>query len=101
VTTAVAHPDLELMLSDDVDRKCDLRRLSPDKQRWVNCENPAAWIFRLRLQCGHRPKTRTILVCQECCDSVLGEVPADKQPMILCPAQKCTSAAKILSVEPL
>jgi hypothetical protein len=32
---------------------------------------------------------------------VLGEVPADKQPVILCPAQKCTSAAEILSVEPL
>jgi hypothetical protein len=100
VTTAVAHPDLELMLNAEADRPCDLRRLSPEEQ-WVNCKNPAAWIFRLRLTCRHRPKTRTILVCQECCDDVLGEVPADKQPVILCPAQKCTSAAEILSVEPL
>jgi hypothetical protein len=100
VTTAVVHPDLELMLSVDVDRKCELRRLSPEKQ-WIGCENPAAWILRLRLQCGHRPDRPTILVCQECFNDILGEVPAERQPVILCPANSCAIAAKILSVEPL
>jgi hypothetical protein len=90
------------MLSDDVDRKCDLRRLSPDKRQWVNCENPAAWIFRLRLQCGHRPDRPTILVCQECSDDILGE-PSEgsSQRMILCARARCSIAAEIASVEPL
>jgi hypothetical protein len=95
------HPDLELMLSDhDVDCKCDLLRLSPEK-RWIGCENRAAWIFRLQLVCGHRPDRKVILVCQECYDDILREAPAGQRLVILCPVPDCSMAAEILSVESL
>lgn len=96
--------DLEALLDGDAaaDRTCDLRRRSDDRSKWLECENPAAWIFRVHLPCGHRAERKTILVCQQCCDDVLGEVPDDQEPrLILCSKPSCPYAAEILSVEPL
>lgn len=104
MTTQIAPPDLEALLDDPVDgdnRTCDLLLLDRQARKWVRCNRPAEWILRTRLSCNHPPQSRVLLVCQECADAVLGDVPEDQRPVILCPRPRCDQAAEILSVEPL
>jgi hypothetical protein len=101
--TTFTVPDLDRLLNDPAQApSCDLTRRPAGETGWQDCENEAAWIFRVHLPCGHRAERRTILVCQDCCDDLLGDVPADREPrLLLCSIPSCPYAAEILAVEPL